>query len=55
MSDYVKKAFESTDVSVIKRARGLEKGRLTKHVDRIHNMLTIDEETCSYDHESFSL
>ena len=32
----VKKALESTNVSEIKRAFGMEKGRVTEYVNRIH-------------------
>ena len=53
MSD-VKKALESTDVKLIKKVRGSEKGKLTKYVDRIHEILRVDEATGSYDHESIS-
>ena len=54
MSDNVKKALESTDVSEIKRAFGMEEGRVTKYVDRIHAILKIDDENGSDNFESIS-
>ena len=54
MSDYVKKALESTDISVIERARDMKIGRVTKYVDQIHAILKIDDENGSYSHESIS-
>ena len=54
MSDNVKKALESTDVSEIKRAFGMEEGRVTECVDRIHAILKIDDENGSYYDESIS-
>ena len=50
----VKKALESTDISVIERARDMEIGRVTKYVDQIHAILNIDDENGSYSHESIS-
>ena len=50
----VKKALESTDISVIERARDMEIGRVTKYVDQIHAILKIDDENGSYSHESIS-
>ena len=35
----VKKALESTGISVIERARDMEIGRVTKYVDQIHAIL----------------
>ena len=52
MSDNVKKALESTDVSVIKRAFRMEEGQVTKYVDRIHAILKIYDENGSYNRES---
>ena len=54
MSDYVKKALESTDISVIEKALGMEEGRVSKYVDQIHAILKIDDENGSYSHESIS-
>ena len=50
----VKKALESTDISVIERARDMEIGRVTKYVDQIHAILKIDDKNGSYSHESVS-
>ena len=50
----VKKALESTDISVIERARDMEIGRVTKYVDQIHAILKIDDKNASYSHESVS-
>ena len=50
----VKKALESTDISVIERARDMEIGRVTKYVDQIHAILNIDDENGSFSHESIS-
>ena len=47
MSDYVKKALESTDISVIEKATGMEEGRVSECVDRIHAILKIDDENGS--------
>ena len=52
MSDNVKKALESTDVSVIKKAFGMEEGQVTKYVDRIHAILKSYDENGSYNCES---
>ena len=52
MPDNVKKALESTDVSVIKRAFGMEEGQVTKYVDRIHAILKIYDENGSCNRES---
>ena len=49
-----KKALESTDISVIERARDMEIGRVTKYVDQIHAILKIDDKNASYSHESVS-
>ena len=48
----MKKALESTDVSVIKKAFGMEEGQVTKYVDRIHAILKIYDENGSYNRES---
>ena len=54
MSDYVKKALESTDISVIEKAIGMEEGRVSKYVDQIHAVLKIDDENGPYYDESIS-
>ena len=54
MSDYVKKALESTDISVIEKAIGMEEGRVSKYVDQIHAVLKIDDENGPYYDKSIS-
>ena len=54
MSDNVKKALESTDVSVIKKAFGMEAGQVTKYVERIYAILKINDENGFYNRESSS-
>ena len=50
----VKKALESTDISVIEKAIGMEEGRVSKYVDQIHAVLKIDDENGPYYDESIS-
>ena len=53
MSKLTKEALDSTDANFIKKARGVEKGKVTRCVDRILDILKVDEAN-SYDHKSIS-
>ena len=53
MSKLTKEALDSTDADFIKKARGVEKGRVTRCVDQILTVLKLDESN-SYDHKSIS-
>ena len=54
MSSKVKEALNSVDPRIILKARGTEKGRVTRNVDRILAILKIDETKSDYNHESIS-
>ena len=54
MSSKVKEALNSVDPKIILKARGTEKGRVTRNVDRILAILKIDEAKSDYNHESIS-
>ena len=54
MSDKVKEAIDSKDSKVIHQVRGDKKGRITRCVKRLQDMLRLNEVTGTYDHDSFS-